>query len=320
MKAIVHARYGPPEILRWQEAPRPQPGVREILVKVRAASVNPLDWHFMRGSPFPLRAFTGLARPRTPILGADFSGQVEAVGAGVIRFKVGDEVFGSVLSGAFADYLSASEDRVAPKPGALGFEEAAALPIAGITALQGLRDHGALQPGQRLLIEGASGGVGSFAIQLGKWLGAHVTAVCSAGKIDLARQLGADTVIDYAREDFARGNRQYHLIFSTCACHSVFQYRRSLLSGGRYVMAGGKPAAGFQAFALGRLLSRSGGRKLGGMMAKTVRSDLELLAELVTTGKMRVVIDRRYPLSHAAEAIRYLEEGHARGKVVLTVE
>jgi NADPH:quinone reductase-like Zn-dependent oxidoreductase len=320
MKAIVYTRYGAPDVLEFKDVPQPVPAPNQVLVRLCAASVNPLDWHFMRGSPWPIRFMTGLLGPKSTILGSDIAGRVEAVGTEVTRFKPGDEVFGAVLTGGFAEFVCAKEDQLALKPANLSFEQAAAVPIAAITALQGLRDHGRIQRGQKVLIEGASGGVGTFAIQIAKSFRAEVTAVCSAGKMETAQLLGADFVLDYQREDFTSNRLRYNLILSTNASHSIFDYQRSLTYDGIFVMAGGKPIAGLQMFLLGGLLSRFGPRKIGGMMAKMNQKDMADLVDLLESGRVVPVIDRCYPLSRTADAIRYLEEGHARGKVILTVE
>jgi NADPH:quinone reductase-like Zn-dependent oxidoreductase len=320
MKAIVYTRYGSPDVLECKEIAKPAPAPGQVLVRLCAASLNPLDWHFMRGSPWPMRFMLGLLRPKKTTLGSDIAGRVEAVGDGVTRFKPGDEVFGAVITGGFAEFVCAKEEQLSLKPANLTFEHASAVPIAAITALQGLRTHGRIQSSQKVLIEGASGGVGTFAIQIAKAFGAEVTAVCSAGKMEAARALGADFVIDYQREDFTCNHLRYSLIFSTSASHSIFDYQRSLTYDGIYVMAGGNTRAGLETFLLGGLVSRFGARKMGGMLAKMNQKDMADLIKLLESGRVTPVIDRCYPLSRAAEAIRYLEEGHASGKVILTVE
>lgn len=320
MKAIVYTRYGAPDVLEFKDVPQPVPAPSQVLIRVCAASVNPLDWHFMRGSPWPIRFMTGLSGPKNTILGSDISGRVESVGTEVTRFKPGDEVFGAVLTGGFAEFVCAKEDQLALKPASLSYEQAAAVPIAAITALQGLRDHGRIQRGHHVRIEGASGGVGTFAIQIAKSFGAEVTAVCSAGKMETALLLGADFGIDYQHEDFTSSRQRYNLILSTSASHSVFDYQRSLTYDGIFVMAGGKPIAGLEISLLGGILSRFGARKMGGMMAKMNQKDMADLVDLLESGKVVPVIDRSYPLSRTADAIRYLEEGHAHGKVILTLE
>jgi NADPH:quinone reductase-like Zn-dependent oxidoreductase len=322
MRAIVYTEYGPPDVLQFTEAPKPTPRDDEILIRIRAASVNALDWRLMRGAPYIVRILFGLrkpevARPGRP--GRDVAGQVEAVGRNVTQLKPGDEVFGVCL-GAFAEYACAIEDKLALKPANVSFEDAAAAPVAGITALQGLRDKGQIQPGQKVLVDGASGGVGTFAVQIAKAFGAEVTAVCSTRNVDTARSLGADHVVDYTREDFTRSGQRYDLIIAANAYHSIFEYRRALSQNGIYVMAGGGWAQILQAFLLGPLLSLIGRRKMCNFMAKINKKDLVLLIDLLEAGRVVPVIDRRYPLSEAAEAIRYLGEGHARGKVVITME
>ncbi len=319
MKAIVYTQYGPPDVLRFEEAETPTPADGEVLIKLCAASVNPLDWHFMRGKPLFLRLMAGLFAPKSKVLGCDIAGRVEAVGRHVKQFQPGDEVFGGKGVGGFAEYVCAGEDRLALKPANISFEEAAAVPVAALTALQGLRDKGRIRPGSRVLVDGASGGVGTFAIQIAKSFGAEVTAVCSTSKMDTARSIGADHIIDYTREDFTKSGLRYDLILAPNAYHSVFDYRRALSQNGIYVAAGGGGLATLQALLLGPVLSLLGSRKMALILAKLKQKDLICLKDLLEAGKIVPVIDRRYPLSNAAEALRYLEEGHARGKVVLTV-
>ena len=318
MKAIVYSEYGSPGVLRYVDTVKPVPKDHEVLVKIHAASVNPYDWHMMRGKPGFLRLMVGLRRPRDIRLGVDMAGVVEAVSKDVTEFRPGDAVFG-VCRGAFAEYGSASVQKLAPKPANVSFEQAAAMPIAAFTALQGLRDAGKIRPGQRVAIDGASGGVGTFAVQLAKTFGAEVTAVCSTGKLDTMRALGADHVVDYTREDFTRDGRRYDLILAANGYHSIFDYRRALAPGGIYVMTGGGGIPMLQAIFLGPLLSLVGGKKLRMKGAKSDKQDLSVLRGLLETGKITPLIDRTYPLSETAEAVRYLEEGHARGKVVLRV-
>lgn len=320
MKAIVYHNYGSPDVLKCEEIEKPTAGDNEVLIKVRAASANALDWRLMRGKPSFIRLMIGgLRKPKITQPGRDVAGQVEAIGRNVTQFKPGDEVFGVCL-GAFAEYACASEDKLALKPANISFEEAAAVPIAAFTALQGLRDKGRIQRGQKVLVDGASGGVGTFAVQIAKTFGAEVTAVCSTRNVDQARSLGADHVIDYTLEDFTQSGQRYDLIFAANAYHSIFDYRRALGQDGIYVMAGGGWAQILQAMSLGPLLSLIGSKKMWFCMAKMDKTDLALLKDLLASGKIVSVIDRRYPLSEAAEAIRYLEEGHARGKVVITFE
>jgi NADPH:quinone reductase-like Zn-dependent oxidoreductase len=318
MKAIVCTQYGPPDVLQFKDIAKPTPADNEILIKLHAASVNPLDFFTMRGAPL-IRLIPGLRTPKDKRIGVDTAGEVEAVGWNVTQFKPGDAVFG-VCRGAFAEYACATEDKVARKPPNISFEEAAAVPVAAITALQGLRDKGRIMPGQRALVDGASGGVGTFAVQIAKSFGAEVTAVCSTRNIDMARSLGADHVIDYTREDFTQSGRRYDLILGANAHHSIFDYRRALTQDGIYVVVGGDLARIFQAMLLAPLLSRTGSKKTRFFIANINHKDLVFLKELMEAGKVVPVIDRCYPLSEAAEAIRYLEERHARGKVALTIE
>jgi NADPH:quinone reductase-like Zn-dependent oxidoreductase len=320
MKAIVSTRYGSPDVLQFLDIAKPVPKDDEVLVEVHAASVNPADWHFLRGKPFPVRLMaTGLLRPKHNILGADMAGRVEAVGRDVKRFQPGDDVFGGKGVGGFAEHVCVPEDKLAAKPANLSFEQAAAVPIAALTALQGLRAKGRIQSGQSVLIDGASGGVGTFAVQIAKAFGAVVTAVCSTGKMDIARSVGADHVIDYTHEDFTRNGKRYDLIVAVNGYHSISAYKRALSPKGIYVLAGGGGAQILQAMVLGPLISMAGSRTLGILMAKRTQEDLLFLKDLLETGKVVPVIDRRYPLSETAEALRYLEAGHAKGKVVITV-
>ena len=318
MKAILCHAYGSPDVLKCEEIEKPTAGDNEVLIKVRAASVNPLDG-------FPLlvarvaRRTAGLLKPKPTRLGADLAGQVEAVGRNVTQFKPGDQVFG-VCRGAFAEYVCATEDKLALKPANISFEDAAAVTVAAITALQGLRDKGDIQRGQKVLVDGASGGVGTFAIQIAKSFGAEVTAVCSPRNVDTARSIGADHVIDYTQADFTQSGQHYDLIMAANAYHSIFNYRRALSPDGIYVMVGGGWIQILQALLLGPLLSLIGSKKMRFIRAKINKKDLVLLKDLLEAGKVVPVIDRRYPLSGVAEALRYREEGHARGKVVITLE
>ncbi len=319
MKAIVRMQYGSPDVLRFAEVATPIPAENEVLIKLCAASVNPLDLFLLKGAPW--NRFPGLRTPKDQILGCDIAGRVEAVGGNVKQFQKGDEVFGvtGFKGRGFAECVCAMEEKVAMKPANLSFEEAAATPIAACTALQGLRNKGRIEPGQKVLIEGASGGVGTFAVQIARAFGAEVTAVCSAKNVEIARSIGADHVIDYAKEDFARSGQRYELILASHAHHSIFDYRRSLSEEGIYVAAGGGVDRIFQALLLGPLLSQIGRKKMGFFLANINQKDLIFLKGLLEAGKLVPVIDRRYPLSDAAEALRYLAEGHAQGKVVLTV-
>ena len=323
MKAIVIEKYGSPDVLQFKEVERPTPKDNQVLVRVQAASANPLDWHLMRGEPFIARLMgTGLLKPKSSKVGADVAGRVEAVGKDVTQFKPGDEVFGT-CNGSFAEYACAREDRLALKPANVSFEEAAAIPVAATTALQGLRNKGQIQPGQKVLVNGASGGVGTFAVQIAKSYGTEVTGVCSTRNLDLVRKIGADHVVDYTREDFTRNEQQrYDLIFDAVGNRSVSDYKRALKPGGTCAVAGfSSMPRMFEHTALGPLRSKTGNKKVGGMgMAKINQNDLVFLKQLVETQKVRPVIDRHYPLSETADAIRYLEAGHAQGKVVITVE
>jgi NADPH:quinone reductase-like Zn-dependent oxidoreductase len=325
MKAIVYTQYGAPDVLQLKEIEKPTPQANEVLVKVYAASANPADWHLMRAEPFLARLQNGLLKPKNTRLGADVAGRVEAVGSGVTQFQVGSEVFGELgldALGSFAEYVCANEAAFALKPANLTFEQAAAVPLAAFTALQGLRDKGQLQPGQTVLINGASGGVGTFAVQLAKALGAaEVTGVCSTRNLELVRSIGADHVIDYTQTDFTRTGHRYDLIFDAVGNRSVADYKRALSPNGICAIAGFTSMARlFEHTLVGAWASRGGGQKIGMMeTAKANKSDLLFLKELLEAGKVVPVIDRTYPLAETAEAIRYLEAGHARGKVVITV-
>ena len=323
MKAIWQTKYGPPDVLQFKEVEKPTPKEDEVLVKVHAASANAYDWHLLSADIFLVRLMGGgLLKPKNTILGADIAGRVEAVGRIVKQFRAGDEVFGDIFAcgnGGFAEYVSVPESALALKPVNLSFEEAAAVPMAAVTALQGLRDQGQIQPGQKVLINGASGGVGTFAVQIAKLFGAEVTAVCSPRNLDQARSIGADHIIDYTKENFTQNGQQYDLIFAANGYHPLSAYKRALTPKGIYVMAGGSKAQIFQAMLLASWMSKTGGKKMGGVSAKIDQKDLVIIKELLEAGKVVPVIDRRYLLSEAAEALRYLGEGHARGKVVITV-
>ena len=327
MKAIVYCDYGLPN-LKLQEIEKPAPADDQLLVKVRAASVNPLDWHFIEGTPYIMRALgVGLRKPADTRLGVDFAGTVEVVGKNVTQFKPGDEVFGG-RTGAFAEYVCVREARaVALKPANITFEQAASVPIAGITALQGLRDQGKVQSGQKVLINGASGGVGTFAVQIAKSYGAEVTGVCSTRNLDMVRSLGADHVIDYTKEDFTKSDQRYDVILDNVANHSLSEFRRVLKPNGIYVLIGGGGAnenrwlgpgltQAFKAMFLSKFVSQ----QMGMMLAELNQKDLTFLADLMESGKVTPVIDKRYKLSELPQAIEYLEQGHARGKVVITAE
>jgi NADPH:quinone reductase-like Zn-dependent oxidoreductase len=320
MKAIVYEKYGSPDVLQLKDVEKPAPKDDEVLIKIYAASVNAYDWHFLTADIFLIRLMGGaLLKPKYTRLGADIAGRVEAVGGNVKQFQPGDDVFG-MTRGGFAEYTCAPENTLVLKPFNLSFEEAAAVPMAALTALQGLRDSGQIRPGQKVLINGASGGVGTFALQIAKSFGAEVTAVCSTGNLEQARSLGADHVIDYTREDFTRNGQQYDLILAANGYHSLSAYKRALTPTGIYVMAGGSMAQIFQAMLLGSRMSETGGRKLGGVTAQRNQKDLIIIKELLEAGKVISVIDKRYPLSETAEALRYLGAGHAKGKVVITME
>ena len=323
MKAAMYTQYGSPDVIRLLEVDIPTPREDEVLVRVKAASLNAFDWHMLRAKPFVVRLMGGgLMKPKVQVLGADLAGTVESVGSAVQQLKPGDEVFGEITSsgtGAFAEYACAREKYLARMPAGMTFEEAAALPMAGMTALQGLRDIGKIQAGQKVLIQGASGGVGSYAVQIARAYGAHVTAVCSTAKVELMRELGADEVIDYTKEDFTQGEQRYDLILAANGYHSLADYKRALTDQGIYVMAGGNNAQLFQAVLLGSFYSEKEGKKMAAFTAATRQEDLQALKELVEAGKVKSVIDRSYPLNQVAEAMRYLEEGHARGKIVLTM-
>lgn len=322
MKAILFDHYGPPEDLKLGELPTPSPGDGQILVRVRASSVNAADWRVMRASPFLARLAFGLFKPRIRVLGVDVSGQVEAVGAHVTRFKPGDEVFGELFAsglGGFAEYVAAPESAFVHKPARLSFEEAAAVPLAAVTALQALRDVAGLKPGDSVAINGASGGVGTFALQIAKALGAReVTAVCSSRNMDLARRLGADLVIDYAKEDFTAQGKTWDVIVAVNGYHPISHYKRALAPGGRYALVGGAVKQLVEVVFLGPFHS-SGGRTMRRVDVRTTLPDLQFLQGLLEAGSVVPVIDRTYPLEQVPAAIAYLEEGHSPGKVVITV-
>lgn len=323
MKAVTYTKYGTPDVLNVMDVEKPIPGDNEVLVKIHAAALNMADWHLLTADIFLVRLYAGILKPKNMILGADIAGQVEAVGKNVKQFRPGDKVFGDVFGGAgggFAEYVSAPENTLALLPVNLSFDEAAAVPLAAITALQGLRDLGNIQPGQKVLINGAAGGVGTFAVQIAKYFGAHVTAVCSTRNLDMARSIGADQVVDYTKEDFTKNGQQYDLILAVNGYHPIWAYKRALAPKGIYVMAGGSAAQMFQTLLLGPLFSTTGSKKMVVLSAKSSQKDLVFIKELLEAGKVKPVIDKRYPLDEVAEALRYLGKGHARGKVVITVE
>ena len=320
MRAIVRETYGPPEVLHLAEVPVPTLGDGDVLVRVRAASVNAGDGHLLRGTPLPLRLVAGLRKPRFKAIGADVAGHVEAVGRNVTQFRLGDEVFGDLSRrgfGAYAEFAAAPETALALKPANLCFEEAATLPTGGCTALQGLR-KGRVQRAQRGLINGASGGVGTFAVQIARSFGAEVTAVCSARNMATMRSIGADHVIDYTRADFPTDGTRYDVILAANGDRSIWDYRRALTADGRYAMTGGSNRQLAEALVFGPLLS-IGRQRFGNVLVKPNQTDLRVLKELCEAGKMRPVIDRRFPLEAVSSAVRYVEDGHARGKVVVTV-
>ncbi len=323
MKAAIYTQYGPPDVLRIMDVDTPIPKDAEILIRIRAAAVNPLDWHFLRGTPRVGRVVFGLAGPKNPRLGVDVAGQVEAVGKSVTRFKPGDAVFG-VCKGAFAEYTCAAESGLVTKPDRISFEQAAGVPIAALTALQGLRDHGRLQAGQKVLINGAAGGVGTFAVQIAKALGAEVTGVCSTRNLDLVRSIGADHVIDYTRHDFTTSGHHFDLFFDCVGNRSLSACRRVLPPKGTYVAIGGG-GTDTSSFTLivdsiaQMVTSWFVSQKLVGFIAKSRQEDLVTLQGLLVSGTVTPVIDRCFPLSDLPHAIRHLETGHARGKVIITV-
>jgi len=325
MKAFVYYEYGSPDVLHLQDIDKPVVNDDAVLVRVRAASVNPLNWHYLRGVPYIMRpADSGLRKPKNSRPGGDLAGQVEAVGKDVTRFRPGDEVFAFVGAGGFAEYARVPANRLSLKPVNLTFEQAAAVPLAAVTALQGLRNAGNIQPGQKVLIVGASGGVGTFAVQIAKALGAHVTGTCSKMNVEMVRSIGADHVIDYAREDFTQGGQQYDLIFQLAGTASPAACRRALTPTGTLVLSSGDSKGrwigpvdrNIKAIALSPFVSQ----KLVSFLMKPSGEDLEFLKELIEDGKVTPVIDRTYPLSEVPEAIRYLEAGHTRGKVVITMD
>jgi NADPH:quinone reductase-like Zn-dependent oxidoreductase len=326
MKAIVQYEYGPPDVLELEDIDEPAVEDDEALVRVQGTSVNPADWHFMRGDPYIARLQAGLRKPTNPVLGCDLVGQVETVGKDVTAFQPGDQVFGCTFMrgfGAFAERASVSDELLTAKPANLSIDQAAAVPMAAVTALQGLRDHGSIERGQKVLIIGASGGVGTFAVQIAKHFDAEVTGVCSTTNVEMVRSIGADHVIDYTEEDFARGSQRYDLIFQLAGTDSPSKCRRALTSKGTLVLSSGESDGRWigpidrvmKALVLSPFVSH----KLGSFTVKQSAEDLQFVKELIEAGELSPVIDRRYSLSEVPEAIRYLEQGHARGKVVITV-
>lgn len=322
MRAVVQERYGPADVLRPARVPRPATAANEVLIRVQAAGLDRGTWHLTTGKPYLLRLFYGIRAPRNPVPGLDVAGVVTSVGTAVTRFRPGDEVFG-FGKGTFAEYAVAREDRLARKPAALSFEQAAVLPVSALTALQALRDAGRVRAGQKVLITGASGGVGSYAVQLAKAFGAEVTGVCSTGKLDLVRALGAETVIDYTRQDFADGPARYDLILDIAGNASLARLRRALRHAGTAVIVGGEEGGswtGGMARPLRALvLSPFVPERLAMFTAKQGAADLVYLAGMIEAGTLTPSIDRSFPLERAAEAMRYLESGHARGKVAITL-
>jgi NADPH:quinone reductase-like Zn-dependent oxidoreductase len=322
MKAIVYTKYGSPDVLQLEEIQKPTPGDNEVLIKVHTAAANAGDWHLLRGEPFMVRLMFGLLKPKIKILGTDVAGRIEAVGRNATQFQPGDEVFGDLSDcgyGAFAEYVAVPEDALTLKPARMTYEEVATVPSAALTALQGLRDKGQIQPGQKVLVNGASGGVGTFAVQIAKSFGVEVTGVCSTRNVDMVRSIGADHIIDYTQEDFTQNGPRYDLILDAAAYRSISDSRRALTPEGIYVMVGGSGAHFLQAMLLGPWLSMTGGKKMVTFIKKPNLKDLILMKELLEGGKVVPVIDRRYPLSEVPEALWYLEEGHAKGKIVVTM-
>ncbi|MBL8098744.1 MAG: NAD(P)-dependent alcohol dehydrogenase [Anaerolineales bacterium] len=321
MKAFVYREYGTPDVLKLEEVQKPSPKDDEILVKVRAVSLNKADAYFLKGEPFMLRFEAGLKRPQRTILGADTSGIVEAVGKDVKQFKVGDDVFADLSVsgwGGLAEYASAKENAAVLKPANVSFEEAAAVPMAAVTALQGLRDNGKIQSGQKVLINGASGGVGTFAVQIAKSFGAEVTAVCSTKNVELVRALGADHVIDYTKENFTKNNKQYDLILGTNGYHPLTDYKGALTSKGVYVCTGGTMKQIFESMLLGMVVTLGTEKKMGNLLAKPSQDDLMLVKKLIEDGKIKSVIEKSYPFEKTPDAFRQLEKGHASGKIVVS--
>ncbi len=322
MKAMVYTKYGAPEVLHFTEVEQPTPKDDEVLIKVVAAALNAADWHLLRGDPFLFRMESGLSKPKRPILGADVAGRVEAVGKNVTQFKRGDAVYGDLSGsglGGFAEFVCAPVGVLALKPASISFEQAAAVPMAAVTALQGLRDKGGIQRGQKVLINGASGGVGTFAVQIAKSFGAEVTAVCSTSKVDMIRALGADHVIDYTKVDFTRNGQCYDLILAANGYRTLSDYKRALAPNGTYVMTGGSMDQIFQALLLGSFHAMGTRKKFTNLSAKPKAADLLFMNGLLEAGTVVPVIDRQVPLAQLADALRYLEEGHAKGKIVIKV-
>jgi NADPH:quinone reductase-like Zn-dependent oxidoreductase len=323
LKSIIRTIYGSPDVLELRDIDRPTPKENQVLVRVHAASVNPLDWHILRGTPILIRLMGfGLFKPKSQILGADIAGRVEAVGTNVTKFKIGDEVFGAGIGG-YAEYACMRDDKIVSKPANLTFDQAAAVPVAGLTALQGLRDHGKIRSGQDVLINGASGGVGTFAVQIAKAYGARVTGVCSTKNLEMVQSIGADEVIDYTKEEFWKSGKKYDLIVDTAAFQSIRESLRALTPTGTYVLAGGGSMSTpgiLLSLILNPLISLIEKRRLVTFIASVKQADLVVLRELLEAGKIVPVIDQTFTLSEVPDAIRYVEKGHARGKVIITVD
>lgn len=323
VKAVVYTEYGTPDVLNFEEVQKPIPGDDEVLVKIHAAAITAGDVIVLKGEPFVTRFATGLQKPKNTIPGKEMAGRVVAVGQNVTQFQAGDEVFGNLSvahCGAFAEYVAVPECAIALKPTNLTFEEAAAVPESAVVALQGLRDKGKIQPGHKVLINGASGGVGLYAVQIAKAFGAVVTAVCSTRNVELVRSLGADHIIDYTKEDFTQNGQQYDLILAANGYHPIADYRRALSPEGIYVSSGGSMKQSLQAVTIGPLISLTGSKKMGGMLVKPNQNDLVFIKELIEANKVKPVIDRRYALSEAADAYHYMGKGRAQGKVVINME
>jgi len=322
MKVMIYEKYGPPEVLLLKEIEKPIPKDHEVLIKIHAASITFGDLAAVKGEPFMVRFTLGLREPKYKTPGKDVAGEVEAVGANVKEFKVGDAVFGDLSEcgwGAYAEYVSVPENAIVHKPANSSFEEAAAVPESAVVALQGLRNLGQIQSGQKVLINGASGGIGTFAVQIAKSFGTHVTGVCSTRNLDLVRSIGADLVIDYTKEDFTQSGQQYDLILATAGYRSLFEYKRALAPNGHYVAAGGEMAQIFQPMLLGPWLS-TGGRKMTNLAMKPNKNDLTFVKDLIEDGKVKPVIDKCFPLNEVPEAFRYYGQGRSRGKVVVTMD
>lgn len=322
MKAIVSNKYGSADVLRLEDVNKPLPGENEVLIKVKASSLNYGNLVLLKGEPYLARFAFGLRKPKYPIPGGDVAGRIEAVGEKVKKFKVGDEVFGDLSGsgwGAYAEYAVAPENALSLKPSKLSFEEAAAVPMSAVTALQAIRDKGNIQKGQKVLINGGSGGVGTFAIQIAKSFDTHVTAVVSTGNVEVARSLGADHVIDYKQENFTEGNERFDLIIGVNGQHPITAYKRTLNDGGRFIHVGGSPKQLSQVMMMGPFLSMTGNKKLSSFLQRANENDLDTMRKLIDEGKVKPVIDRVYKLDEIQEAFKYFEQGHAKGKVIITV-